>query len=172
MKPAQWIGRHFAFGQMAGLHVEMIERLRGTPARLEDRLSSLSRDVRTRRPGERWTIQEEAGHLLDLEPLVARRVQEFLDGVATLHAADMTNKATFDAHHNDRPLSEILAGFRAARGQTISRLEGLEPADFDRSAVHPRLNRSLTLTDMLYFQAEHDDHHLARISELLGIFAI
>jgi hypothetical protein len=33
-------------------------------------------------------------------------------------------------------------------------------------ALHPRLKVNMRLVDMLYFQAEHDDYHLTRISEL------
>ena len=29
----------------------------------------------------------------------------------------------------------------------------------------------MRVTDMLYFQAEHDDYHLARISELIRLFS-
>ncbi len=36
-----------------------------------------------------------------------------------------------------------------------------------RSAHHPRLNRPMRILDLMVFAAEHDDHHLARISELL-----
>ena len=32
--------------------------------------------------------------------------------------------------------------------------------------MHPRLERPMRLIDMMFFHAEHDDYHLARISEL------
>lgn len=63
----KWTDRKFDFSYPAGLYPEMIERLRGTPARLEDRIRSLPTEVVRRRDGERWSIQENAGHLLDLE---------------------------------------------------------------------------------------------------------
>jgi hypothetical protein len=34
-------------------------------------------------------------------------------------------------------------------------------------SVHPRLQQPMRLVDSLYFVAEHDDHHIARISGLL-----
>jgi hypothetical protein len=37
---------------------------------------------------------------------------------------------------------------------------------FGRVAIHPRLNKPMRLTDHLFFVAEHDDHHLAHISQL------
>ena len=62
---------------------------------------------------------------------------------------------------------DILAEFRKARSLLTDRLTQLEPALFSRSIPHPRLKTPLRLVDHLYFVAEHDDHHLARIWELL-----
>jgi len=112
-------------------------------------------------------MQENAGHLLDLESLVKVRLNEYLSGAAILHAADMSNQKTYDAHHNVVPLQSILASFRAARTQLVERLETLGAEHFGRSARHPRLNVPMRLVDMLYFQAEHDDYHLARITEII-----
>jgi hypothetical protein len=33
--------------------------------------------------------------------------------------------------------------------------------------LHPRLKQPMRLVDHLYFVAEHDDHHLARIWEMI-----
>jgi hypothetical protein len=41
-----------------------------------------------------------------------------------------------------------------------------EPHRLSASAVHPRLQQPMRLVDMLYFVAEHDDHHLARMTAL------
>ncbi|MBE3135108.1 MAG: DinB family protein, partial [Acidobacteria bacterium] len=35
--------------------------------------------------------------------------------------------------------------------------------------LHPRLNQRIRLLDLMVFAAEHDDHHLARLSELLRL---
>jgi hypothetical protein len=35
-----------------------------------------------------------------------------------------------------------------------------------KAILHPRLKQPMRLVDHLYFAAEHDDHHLARIWEL------
>ena len=59
------------------------------------------------------------------------------------------------------------AGFRRDRMALVGRLDALEPDDFARSALHPRLNQPMRLCDMMFFQAEHDDHHLATITELI-----
>lgn len=170
MPKIKWTDRKFEFNFPVGLYPEMIERLRGTPARLEDRLRGIPNAQLTARDGERWSMQENAGHLLDLESLVRGRLDEYLACAVTLHAADMSNRKTHDAHHNQVPLQSILGSFREQRTQLVDRLDDLESEVFARTALHPRLNVPMRLVDMLYFQAEHDDYHLARISELIRNF--
>ena len=167
----KWGDRRFDFQLPPALYPEQIERLRGMPVRLEDRLRTIPAVILTRREGERWSIQENAGHLLDIEPLFMKRVEEYEAGAATLHAADMTNRKTYEARHNERPIAAILSAFRRERTRLVDRLGGWEPATFGRVAVHPRLKRLMNVTEMLFFQAEHDDFHLARISELARLFA-
>jgi uncharacterized damage-inducible protein DinB len=144
----------------------MIERVRGTPARLEDLLRTVPAELRTRQEDGRWSMQENAGHLLDLESLFSQRLDEYLAGSTQLHAADMSNRKTYEANHNDVNLDVILNEFRKQRRRISSRLDQLDAEAFGRIALHPRLKVQMRLVDMLYFQAEHDDYHLARISEL------
>ena len=166
----KWTDRSFQFTFPVEVYPEMIERLRGTPARLEDRLKSLAPEVLRRRDGERWSMQENAGHLLDLESFVKQRLDEYLSGATALHAADMSNRKTYEAEHNQVAIATILTDFRQQRLQTVDRLDQLELEAFAMVAHHPRLNVPMRLVDMLYFQAEHDDFHLARISELIRLF--
>ena len=166
----KWTDRRFDFNFPVELYPEMIERVRGTPARLEDRLRSLPAEILTRRDGDRWSIQENTGHLLDLEALVIQRIEEYVAGAASLHAADMSNRKTYEADHNAVAVASILRAFREQRTSVVARLEGLEPEMFARTALHPRLNVQMRLVDMILFQAEHDDYHLARIGELMRLF--
>jgi hypothetical protein len=170
-KYLKWTDRTFQFTFPVEVYPEMIERLRGTPARLEDRVKSLAPEILTRRDGERWSIQENAGHLLDLESLVSGRLDEYLAGASVLHAADMSNRKTYEAEHNQLAMTSILTDFRNERMQLVSRLDNLPLEKFAAVAHHPRLNAPMRLVDMLSFQAEHDDFHLARISELIRLFA-
>lgn len=98
------------------------------------------------------------------------RLDEYLAGAKELHAADMSNRNTYEANHNDVPAETILTGFRRQRMQIIDRLDALAAETFARSAFHPRLKTQMRLVDMVFFQAEHDDYHLARVSELLRLF--
>lgn len=167
IRTAKWFERRFVFDLPLWMYPNVLERLRGTPARLADRLASLQPELLTETPaGGGWTIQEHAGHLLDLEPLGARRLEEFLAGKESLSPADLKNRKTDEADHNSNSIENILRDFRRERLAFVARLEELDEATVARSSLHPRLNQPMRLLDLLQFIAEHDDHHLARITEL------
>ena len=86
-----------------------------------------------------------------------------------LAAADLTNRKTDEANHNGRPLEQILSAFRASRQKLLMRVDEFGASLFARRVIpHPRLKTPMRLVDHLYFVAEHDDHHLARIWESLN----
>lgn len=162
----KWFERKFDLSFPAELFPNICARLRGTPARLEELVRRSSPEVLTRRDNDSWSAQENAGHLLDLEPLWLARVEDYIKGVETLTTADLSNRKTHEANHNARQIQEILADFRTARAVMLTSVEKLDPALYSRTALHPRLKTPLRLVDHLYFVAEHDDQHLARIWEL------
>ena len=164
----KWFDRKFEFTFPVEQLPNLIVRLQGTPTRLEEMLHSVSPDVLRTKPEGKWSAQEHAGHLLDLESLWQARVDDFLADRQTLTAADLTNRKTNEAAHNTRALPEILAEFRAARGHLLNNVDNLPPAAFTRTIPHPRLKQPMRLVDHLYFAAEHDDHHLARIREMIA----
>jgi DinB superfamily len=161
-----WFERKFDFTFPVEQYPNLAIRLRGTPARLEEILRTVPRNILVGKPGDKWSAQEHAGHLLDLEPLWMARVDDFLTDGDTLSVADLSNRKTQEAKHNSRELLEILAAFRAARLRLVDRVEKFGPTLFARSRLHPRLKQPMRLIDHLYFVAEHDDHHLARIWEI------
>jgi hypothetical protein len=162
----KWTERSFDFSFPTGLYPEMIERLRGVPARLDEHCRDVPAATLTFRKDDRWSIQENAGHLLDLESLVQQRIDGYISGSQVLHAADMSNRKTYEASHNDVSIATILRTFRSERTKTVELLSQLDAEMFGRVALHPRLNLNMRLVDMLFFQAEHDDYHLTRIAEL------
>ena len=166
-----WIERTFRFDFPTGKMPDLLERLRGTPARLEERVAGLTRDMLTRREGTGWTIQENVGHLIDLGYLPVKRIAQILAGESTLIAADMKNEKTQQARHNERTISELLVEFRRDRMALVETFESLSESDWGRSALHPRLKQPLRIVDIACFDAEHDDYHLARITALFRKFS-
>ena len=166
-----WFQRKFAFDLPISRLPDILERLRGTPARVEERVRPLPAQTLQARLEDKWSIQENVGHLCDLEPLWIRRAEQVLEGQTELAVADLTNRPTDDAHHNEAPLDHILKHFRALRLRFVSLLEGASGPSLERSARHPRLGTPMRLIDIAFFTAEHDDHHLARITELMKLAA-
>jgi uncharacterized damage-inducible protein DinB len=163
-----WFERKFEFSFPAELHRNLCARLRGTPVRLEEALHGHSHNILTRKSQEKWSAQENAGHLLDLEPLWLARVGDYAAGSEQLTPADLKNRKTDEANHNASPLEQILTEFRTARELLLKRVDELDPSLFARTSLHPRLKTPMRLVDHLYFVAEHDDHHLARMWELIN----
>ena len=105
-----------------------------------------------------------------------RRLWEFLrvrldqrdDAVLgpVLRAADMTNRKTHEGGHNERPIAELLHEFRRERERFVARLDAWDESLVSLTALHPRLNQPLRVIDLAFFIAEHDDHHLTRMTEL------
>ena len=162
----RWFDRKFELGLGPDAAPELLEPLRQTPDRLGAAVRGLSPEILTRKPDGKWSIQENAGHLLDLEPLWEQRLDDYAAGAVTLHPADLENRKTHEAHHNDRPIADILAAFRTIRSRVVDRVARMSAAELARTALHPRLQQPMSVVDLCFFVAEHDDHHLRTIEEL------
>jgi uncharacterized damage-inducible protein DinB len=163
-----WYERKFDFSFPVELFPNLSARLRGTPARLEEALRGQSQEILLWKPQKKWSAQEHAGHLVDLEPLWLARVNDYMTSSDQLTVTDLQNRKTDEANYNARQLAHILIEFRAARERLLKRVDELDASLFDRTILHPRLKTPMRLVDHLYFVAEHDDHHLARIWELIN----
>lgn len=166
-----WFERQFPHGLPGHLLPIVIERLRGTPARIADRLARVPRTALVRKNDPSWSIQENVGHLSDVEPLWAARVADLLSHRDQFLAADLTNRATIEADHNRASLTDLIEKFRAQRTDLVRQLELFPPELVSKTAMHPRLKQAMNVVDLAQFIAEHDDYHLAKISELLRVDA-
>jgi uncharacterized damage-inducible protein DinB len=161
-----WVERKFEFELPAWMFSNTVERVRGCACRVDDIIFGLSTDILTNRLGDKWSIQEHIGHLLDLESLWAKRLDELIEGAPHLTAWEVTNRATYEAEHNSKSLKSIIKNLRETRGQFVARLDEMDDSLIERSALHPRLQTPMRTIDLVYFIAEHDDHHLAEITRL------
>src|SRR3954465_7533940 len=111
MRP--WFDRKFELGLAPEAAPELLARLRDAPDRLAAAVKGLSPEILTKRSGDKWSIQENAGHLFDLESLWDQRLGDYARGVTALTPTDLENRKTHEANHNARPISDILAAFRS-----------------------------------------------------------
>jgi len=162
-----WVERTFSLGLPDWRFLIELERLRGAPARVEELTKGMYRAELTTRINGQWSIQEQIGHLCDLEMLGLGRLDDFEAGLETLRPADMSNQRTHDANHNEREIEELLAELRHGRVLFVARLEKLPANLLSRSAMHPRIKQPMRIVDLMYFIAEHDDHHIAKMRETI-----
>src|SRR5688572_28394909 len=73
----RWFDRKFELGLGPDAAPELLKRLRRTPERLADAVRGLPPEVLTRKHEGKWSIQENAGHLSDLEPLWEQRLDDY-----------------------------------------------------------------------------------------------
>ncbi len=163
-----WIERTFEFDFPVSDYPDIQQRLQTAPSRLTDAIAHLPHATLIARCDNKWSIQEQAGHLADVEGLFLGRLDDYEARLEVLKAAEMSGKRTFAAQHNERDIKDVLVGFRTVREELLQRLAGYQPEDFGRSALHPRLEKTMRLCDMMFFLAEHDDYHLAIIGEMIN----
>jgi hypothetical protein len=159
--PIPWLSRIWDYQIDPRLLPCILDRLAGVPARIEDKISGISPENLIAKPGGKWSIQEHIGHLLDLEELGLGRIEDFRSRQATLRGWDIANQITQIANHNDRPITALLADFRAERERMVAEFWKLDDAALEWVAFHPRLQKPMRVADFAHFHAEHDDHHLA-----------
>lgn len=167
----RWIDRKFNFTFPVGHFSSIIERLRGTPARVEEIISKLPPEILTQKPERGWSIQENVGHLIKVEALHLKRLDDYDAGVEILTAADMRNIRTSDADYNAQTIGSVIIALREVRRDLLKRLEAMDEAQASRVALHPRLDVPMRVVDMAYFAAEHDDFHCSVITELMRILS-
>lgn len=161
-----WFERKFEFNFGVGLFPVIVERLRGTAPHIEQLIQQQSEEKLSRRV-DGWSAKEQVGHLYDLEELWYGRVEDFLAGEQILRAADLSNTKTHEANHNLRSIYQLLTQFTSERDRLIKLVESIDERTASLTALHPRLQKPMRLIDSLFFVAEHDDHHMARIRALL-----
>lgn len=163
-----WTERQFDFNFPVEKWPDLLERVRGTPARVETMLAGIDEALLIQTDGAGWSIKQNLGHLIDLGYLPLGRIDQILAGEKTLMGADMTNAHTNNANHNATPILDLLEKFRVERAHLVRRFEALAQSDWSKAAMHPRIQQPMRIVDIAYFDSEHDDYHLARMRYLMN----
>ena len=167
MQQHPWFKRKFDFSFKENIFPSLMERLAATPIILPTKIRGVPEQKLREKPGERWSILEQIGHLSDLEPLWQQRIEDILEGKETMAAADLENRKTHEADHNTKEPGVLLNEFADLRADTLNRFRELNEEQIFLSSLHPRLLQPMRIIDLALFTAEHDAHHLASITGLL-----
>lgn len=166
MKKLNWLERSFTFGLPVGMLPFYTERMHGTAVRLSEKLDNTSDTTFSTRPENKWSIKENIGHLIQLEAVGLVRTQEILNGVPTMSSAILE----LDQDYNAQRVDVLVAHFKTARIKTLEHINHLREDELLRSSIHPRFKVPMTIVDLAFFHAEHDDHHLVRMNEIIALF--
>ena len=162
-----WVKRKFKFDLPPEMFALVIERLRGAPARLEQKTAALSDSILRHKDGDSWSIQETVGHLGDVEALWHGRIDDFHAGLEEFRPANITNTVTTKADHNNAAIKALLKNFRVERERLVARFDEMTIEQVSQAAYHRRLDVNMRLIDLAEFIAEHDDHHLSKITDMV-----
>jgi DinB superfamily len=144
------------------------------PGLLEAQFSAVPVDFRNWRPeswegipSERLTAIEQICHVRDIEVegyqvRFSRTLSEDRPVLPDLAGESMAAQREYAR----AAAAEVLAGFAAARAETMSILRGLTERQLDRAAIFE--NRPTTLRGLVYYLCSHDYQHLAGLQWLLG----
>lgn len=158
-----WFERKLTFGHAPELLPYFLERLNGSPLRAAAKVKGISEELLSTRLNGKWCVKQEIGHLAEVGEVATRRLDEIVNGATTL------SPAVFEpADYGNWPVERVLELFRTNREKNLRKYESLSASDLTKSALHPRLKVPVTPVDLAWFDAEHDDHHLVKINELLN----
>ena len=167
MDRQKWIDKKFNFNLSQSGYDKILNQLLENPEKLSNLVSALPSYKLIKKVDGKWSIQENIGHLIDLEELHDGRIDDFIAGKEILRPADMNNKQTDEANYNDKNIIELLSELKIVRKNFVKRLKTLDTEVLSRNSIHPRLKQQMKPIDMAQFVLEHDEHHIQTIKEII-----
>jgi len=168
MQQIKWFEQKFDFSFQQNIFPSIIERLDGTFIRLKAKVEQVPSELLEIKPYKKWSIKENIGHLIDLEPLWQGRLEDIMKNKEYLRSTDLENKKTDISQHNNLNIKDLLLQFQELRKITLDKLTELTEQEVYKTALHPRLKKPMRTMDLFLFVAKHDDHHLISITNILN----
>lgn len=160
-----WFERNLKFGYAPEMLPYFLERLSGTFLRIEYKVKGIPDELLSTKLNGKWSVKETIGHLSEVDAIANKRIDEMKAGLEIL------SPAVFEPQdYNPWPIEKVLEQFYTNRTLNLDKYRSLKPEDLRRSSIHPRLKVPMTPVDLAWFDAEHDDHHLVGINELIAKF--
>jgi hypothetical protein len=162
MKLIPWFERNLKFGLPREMFPYYLERLEGTYVRMEAKVKDIPDELFSSRLNGKWSVKENMGHLAEVDNIACLRLDEIITGVPVM------SPAVFEPRdYNPWPAQALLILFQKARQRNLQKYRSLSEENLLAASLHPRLKVPMTPVDLAWFDAEHDDHHLAKISEII-----
>jgi hypothetical protein len=164
MKKTAWFERSFVFPLPQGMLPFFLERLEGTIARIERKVTEVPDAILSNKLDGKWSIKQNIGHLAEVDEIALKRIGEMREGISPMSPAVFEPRQDYNA----MPIEAVIRYFRENRLKNLKTYRSLLDGELEKASLHPRLKLQMNAVDLAYFDAEHDDHHLVRISEILS----
>lgn len=157
-----WFERNLKFGYSKEMLPFFLERLEGTILRIEFKVKNIDEKILSEKLNGKWSVKENIGHLAEVDEIGNKRLDEMINGVAILSPAVFEPK-----DYSTWTIDKVLTLFKTTRQSNIRKYNSIKESDLLKSSQHPRLKVPITPVDLAWFDAEHDDHHLVKINEII-----
>lgn len=146
---------------------QIIENAEKDPKKIAAAVSGLPDTTLRRKPSpEKWSILEMLAHLADMEILYAYRMRQIVaDKNPTIAPINQDDWAK-NLRYMEEKVPELVATFGLMRHHNLNLLRRVQPADLEKGAFHPELNRKVTLAEMVGMLARHGPNHLEQIERI------
>jgi hypothetical protein len=164
MHELPWFERQLVFDKPKEMLPYYLERLQGTMVRMEEKVKGVSSKVLTTQLHGKWSVQQNIGHLAEVDEIANKRIDEMISGIEVMSPAVFEPRQDYNA----MSIQEVLAYFQRRRKENLTKYKSIKDADLLKSSIHPRLKVKMSPVDLAWFDAEHDDHHLVKINEIIS----
>lgn len=160
----KWFERKFEFGLSPNMLPFLLERLEGTTSRIKNKVEKFSDAELSTQLNGKWSVKENIGHLAEVDEIANKRIHEMINGISPLSPAVFPVKQKY----NNQSIDQVINYFHSTRQDNINHYHSLTKEELQKQSLHPRLNVLMTPVDLAWFDAEHDDHHLRMMTEILN----
>jgi hypothetical protein len=144
-----------------------LDAAENSPKEIAAAVSGLSFEVLRYKPvPEKWCILEILGHLADIEIVYAHRLRQMLADEKPVLAPMDQDVWAKNLGYLEMPAAELVALYGLNRHYTLRLLRRLKPADLERSAFHPELQKSVPVSRIVEQMSGHGANHLVQIEKL------
>ena len=145
-------------------HLDAAEK---SPKEIAAAVSGLPDKVLRYKPSpEKWCVLEILGHLADVEIIYGYRLRQMLADAKPVIAPLDQDAWARNLGYMEAPAPELVAFYGLARHHNLRMLRRVKPAEYEKSAFHPEVQREVTVADLVERMGGHGASHLRQIEEL------
>jgi DinB superfamily len=139
-----------------------------TAKKLERLIKGVPKGKLRKRPApDKWSVNEIAAHLADVEIVVGFRMRLILGAPGTPVAAFDQDSWVTSGHYEKRDSRKSVEQFRVAREANLALLKSLTPGQWKHYGMHAERGQE-TIEHVVRMIAGHDINHLQQIERIFS----